>query len=78
MKHSPEPWKIAIIEEIANGHKAYSFVLYDADGRVISSLYDQRPDGERILACVNAMKDIEDPQAFRERAEFLMDMEIEG
>ena len=72
MKHSPEPWKIE-----HRGTDPNDVHVVDANGTCVLETdwvpgELERLDYERIVACVNAMQGIEDPQAFRERAEFLM------
>jgi hypothetical protein len=57
MTHSPEPWTIQ-----------FGNVLFDANGRDVHYGYfdHQMPpaNAERIVACVNALQGIENPQEF--------------
>lgn len=73
MKHSPEPWEI----QPAPFHNIH---VVDVDGRDVAvggyriiregsgDIEVDVADAERYVACVNALADIEDPEAFVQEA----------
>jgi len=64
MNHSKEPWTFKGFEDISRKEPTWLTIVFDADGMPLDGLFDQRPNTERIVACVNAMQGIEDPAAF--------------
>jgi hypothetical protein len=61
--HSPEPWK-----------RGTDGLIYDANNDFVTdtcgtSLPEGVENQKRIVACVNAMQGIDDPQAFRNKSQ---------
>jgi len=70
-KHSKSPWKLHTVDS------AYSWLRDGEDNHVAKVVLTgndfSEANAERIIACVNAMENIEDPQAFVKAARDLVD-----
>ena len=73
MSHSPEPWGIGEQTCLGGGSNCFGAGLVDAEGRPIFSkcntceafsIWAKDADMERIVACVNALHEVEDPEGF--------------
>jgi methyl-accepting chemotaxis protein len=74
MKHTPTPWKV----DTGSARDEYMYVL-GASNETIAELYvidrgiQMKANAERIVACVNVMAGIEDPEQWVLNAKRLME-----
>jgi len=62
--HSPTPWTCKHYGKTIGEQPEWTSGIFDANGMPLSSLYDQRANTEHIVACVNAMAGVQDPETF--------------
>jgi hypothetical protein len=67
MKHTPTPWHVDVEND-----RIYSSGLtvcrFDVTGEKIPFFYNHEPNAHRIVQCVNAMAEVENPLYFMQRA----------
>jgi hypothetical protein len=64
--HSPEPW--SVVENFIASQDELPVVWIHPDERLGEE--QDEANAERIIACVNAMQGIEDPEAFMRQYEY--------
>lgn len=72
-KHTPEPWKVVIN---INDKSTYAIDGSNPRSRYVADDLLEA-DADRIVACVNAMAGIEDPQLLRETMDYLVPKQAE-
>lgn len=74
--HSPEPWSTRNFEIEGSDGPLEAFAFVDRDGNDVFLEYPE--NRERVLACVNALTGIDNPEEWVRRAKVAVDVFGEG